>query len=131
MPIYHSNAIVGQVLRPAFILELLTVNDVDAQSDTLLVADISEGITVHTSVSSGGTVTTDTAANIISGVPLSADNETVHMYYINDGSQTLTFAGGNNVAVADTGNTMLINESAILLFRRTSATAVTMYIIGA
>lgn len=110
--------------------EILTVVDDDATNMTLAAADILAGINVHTSVTGAGTVTTDTAANIISGVPLAADNESILSYYINDGSQTVTFAGGTGVTVADTGNTVLINESAVLLWRRVSATAVTLYIVS-
>jgi len=32
--------------------------------------------------------------------------------------------------VADTGNTVLINEAAVLVWRRTSSTAVTLYIVS-
>lgn len=105
------------------------VNDVDAQNDTLLAADINGGITVHTSVTGGGTVTTDTGANIVSTCRLNTDGEMIRMYYINDGTETLTFAAGSGITIADVGNVILQNESATLLFRRTSASAVTMYII--
>lgn len=110
--------------------EILTVVDDDSQNMTLAAADILAGINVHTSTSSGGTVTTDTAANIIANVPLGKDNESITSYYINDGDQTCTFAGGTGVTVADTGNTVLINEAAVLVWRRTSSTAVTLYIVS-
>jgi len=97
---------------------------------TLAAADILAGINVHTSASSGGTVTSDTAANIIANVPLGKDNESITSYYINDGDQTCTFTGGTGVTVADTGNTVLINEAAVLVWRRTSSTAVTLYIVS-
>ena len=58
------------------------------------------------------------------------DNESITSYYINDGDQTCTFAGGTGVTVADTGNTVLINEAAVLVWRRTSSTAVTLYIVS-
>jgi hypothetical protein len=109
--------------------EAFAVNDVDAQNDTLLAADINGGITVHTSVTGGGTVTTDTAANIISTCELDADDSTTKIYYINDGNQTLALAGGTGVTIADTGNTILTNEAGIILFRRTSSTAVTAYMV--
>jgi hypothetical protein len=109
--------------------EILTVVDDDAQNMTLAAADIRAGINVHTSVTGGGTVTTDTAVNIIAGIPLTIDNQCVKSYYINDGSQTVTFAGGTDVTVADTGSTVLINEAAVLLWRRTSSTEVTLYIM--
>jgi len=110
--------------------EILTVVDDDSQNMTLAAADILAGINVHTSTSSGGTVTTDTAANIIANVPLGKDNESITSYYINDGDQTATFAGGTGVTIADTGNTVLTNEAAVLVWRRTSSTAVTLYIVS-
>ena len=111
------------------ITETLTAVDDNSQNMTLAAADVLAGINVHTSATGGGTVTTDTAANLISGIPLSADNQTVVSYYINDGDQTATFAGGTNVTVADTGSTVLTNEAAVLLWRRTSSSAVTLYIM--
>ena len=109
--------------------EKLTAVDDDSQSMTLAAADILAGINVHTSTSSGGTVTVDTAANIISGVPLTVDDQCVVSYYINDGSQTVTFAVADGTAIADTGSTVLTNEAAVLLWRRTSSSAVTLYIL--
>lgn len=114
--------------------EVLTATDVDAQNNTLTIAQIVAGIVVHTSVTGGGTVTTDTAANIIAGsggVALRRDNQCLTVWYINDGSQTLTFAGGDSVTVVDTGQTVATNESALLLFRRVSSTTVSMYMVGA
>jgi len=111
------------------ISETLTAVDDDSQNMTLAAADILAGINVHTSATGGGTVTTDTAANIISGVPLTANDQTVVSYYVNDGSQTATFAGGSGVTVADTGSTVLTNEAAVLVWRRTSSSAVTLYIM--
>ena len=110
--------------------EILTAVDDDSRHMTLAAADILAGINVHTSATGGGTVTTDTAANIIANVPLGKDNESITSYYINDGDQTCTFAGGTGVTVADTGNTVLINEAAVLVWRRTSSTAVTLYIVS-
>jgi hypothetical protein len=110
--------------------EILTVVDDDTQSFTLAAADILAGINVHTSTSGGGTVTVDTAANIIANVPLEKDNECITSYYINDGSQTATFAVASGTTIADVGNTVLTNEAAVLIWRRTSATAVVLYIVS-
>jgi|TARA_R100000049_G_C1944100_1_gene88740 hypothetical protein len=110
--------------------EILTVVDDDSTNLTLTAADILAGINVHTTVTGPATVTTDTAANIVAGVPLAKNNESIVSYYVNDGDQTATFAGDTGVTVADTGNTVLINESAVLLWRRVSATAVTLYIVS-
>lgn len=114
--------------------QVLTPTDVDAQNNTLTVAQIVAGIVVHTSVTPGGTVTTDTAANIIAGSggagALTMDGQTIACYYINDGTQVLTFAGGTGVTIADTGQTVTADEAALVLFRRASATTVTAYILG-
>jgi hypothetical protein len=113
------------------VLETLTAADLDTQSGTLTAAQILGGILVHTSTTGGGTLTTDTAANIISNCGLSADNMCISCYVINDGDKTVTLAGGSNVTFADTGQTIDENESAKIIFRRTSSTAVTAYIVGA
>ena len=117
-------------IRAGRVTEILTVVDDDSTDMTLAAADILAGINVHTSASSGGTVTVDTAANIIANVPLEKDNECITSYYINDGDQTVTFAVATGTTIADTGNTVLINESAVLIWRRTAATAVTLYIVS-
>jgi len=108
--------------------EILTVVDDDSQNMTLAAADILAGINVHTSVTGGGTVTVDTAANIIANVPLEKDNECITSYYINDGNQTATFAVATGTSIANVANTVLTNEAAVLIWRRTSATEVTLYI---
>ena len=110
--------------------EILTVVDDDSRNMTLAAADILAGINIHTSVTGGGTVTVDTAANIIAGVPLEKDNECITSYYINDGNQTATFAVASGTTIADVGNTVLTNEAAVLIWRRTSATAVVLYIVS-
>lgn len=110
--------------------ESLTAVDDDATNFTLEAADILAGINVHTSVTGPGTVTTDTAANIIADLPLTEDNQSVKSYYVNDGNQTVTFLGGDSVTVADTGNTVLANEAAVLLWRRVTSTTVTLYIVS-
>jgi hypothetical protein len=125
----------GGIITTGRIREVMTPADVDAQNNTLTVAQIAGGIVVHTSVTGGGTVTTDTAAHIIAGSSgvgaLTADGQTIACYYVNDGDQVLTLAGGTDVTIADAGQTVAENESVLLLFRRTGATTVTMYTIGA
>jgi len=112
------------------VTEVLTVTDDNARHLTLAAEDIKGGINVHTTTTGGGTVTVDTAANIIAKVPLTEDNQCITSYYINDGDQTATFAVATGTSIADTGNTVLTNEVAVLLWRRTSATAVTLYIVS-
>jgi hypothetical protein len=112
------------------VTEVLTVTDDNSQNMTLAAEDIKGGINVHTSVTGGGTVTCDTAANIISKVPLTEDDQCIVSYYINDGDQTATFAVASGTTIADVGNTVLTNEAAVLLWRRTSSTAVVLYIVS-
>jgi hypothetical protein len=107
-----------------------TVVDDDSQDMTLAAADILAGINMHTSVSGGGTVTCDTAANIIAGVPLSYDGQCVTSYYINDGNQTATFAVASGTTIANVANTVLTNSSATLIWQRTASDAVKLYIIN-
>jgi hypothetical protein len=52
-------------------------------------------------------------------------------YYVNDGNQTATFDGGTGVTIVDATQTVATKKSAILLFYRVSATAVTCFIFGA
>jgi hypothetical protein len=112
------------------VTEILTVTDDDSTSFTLAAEDIKKGINIHTSVTGAGTVTVDTAANIISKIPLTADGQSIVSYYINDGNQTATFAVATGTTIADVGNTVLTNEAAVLLWRRTSSTAVVLYIVS-
>ena len=117
-------------IRAGRVTEILTVVDDDSQNMTLGAAGILAGINVHTSTSSGGTVTVDTAANIIANVPLEKDNECIVSYYINDGNQTATFAVATGTTIANVANTIATNEAAILVWRRTSSTAVVLNIIS-
>ena len=117
------------------LIEALSATDVDAQNGTLSAAQIAGGIVVHTSATGGGTVTTGTALAIIAGNAgvgaLKNDGECIKCYYINDGTQVLTLAGGTDVTISDTGQTIGADEAALLIFRRTSATEVTCYVLGA
>lgn len=114
--------------------QVFTNTDVDAQDNTLTVAQIVAGLITHTSVTAGGTTTTDTAAAIIAGSggigALTADNQCIICYYVNDGNQTVTFVGGSNVTVSDVAQTLLTHEACTLVFRRASATTVVMYVVG-
>lgn len=79
------------------------------------------------------TYTTDTAAAIISGLSLTNDGDMAAFYLINlaAGAFAITVAGGTTVTMANAGQTLAQNESALILLRRTSATAVTCYVVGA
>ena len=111
-------------------IEYLTAVDDDSTDFTLAAADIVAGINVHTSVTGDGTVTTDTAENIIAGVPLTVDGQTIVSYYVNDGDQEVDWAGGTDVTIADSGQIIQANNGAIVIWQRTAATTVTCYLIG-
>jgi hypothetical protein len=112
------------------VTEVLTVTDDDSRHMTLAAEDIKGGINVHTSVTGGGTVTADTAANIIAKVPLTADGQCIVSYYVNDGDQTATFAVATGTTITNVANTVATNEAATLIWRRTSATAVVLTIVS-
>ena len=112
------------------ITEILTVTDDDSRHMTLAAEDIKGGINVHTSVTGGGTVTADTAANIIAKVPLTEDGQCIVSYYVNDGDQTATFAVASGTTITNVANTVATNEAATLIWRRTSATAVVLTIVS-
>jgi hypothetical protein len=106
--------------------------NLDAQHGTLLAATVLSGALHHTSETGAGNLTTDTAANYISGLGLTTDNQSMKCYYTNDGNQTVTVvAADGNVQIADAGQTIAENESAIFLIRRMSGTVVKVYILGA
>tara|TARA_Y100001937_G_C7135476_1_gene339756 strand:- start:7112 stop:7543 length:432 start_codon:yes stop_codon:yes gene_type:complete len=113
------------------LIESIEAVDLDAQDGSLLAATINKGLLVYTSVTGGGTLTLDTAANIISTCGLEKDNDTIKCYVVNDGNQTVTVAVAAGTTIADTGQTIGNNEAAIILFRRTASDAVVAYIIGA
>lgn len=74
----------------------------------------------------------DTAANLIAGIPaLSKDGAVWSCYLINSGASTLTITTNTGLTIQNTGQTIATNESCILLLRRTSSTAVTVYVVGA
>ncbi len=112
------------------IVEHLEVVDENSQDVLLTAAEIKKGIILHTTTSGAGTATTDTAANIIAGIPLTANNQCVKCYYINDGNQDVQFAGGTGVTIADTAQRCTPDGGVLLIFQRTSASAVKMFCIG-
>ena len=110
--------------------------NVDARHHILRVADVNAGILVHTSETGAGTLTMPVAADIIGGVTGSGqlvnNGDCVKVYYINDGNQTVTVAAdsGATCTINNAANTILTNEGATLLLRRTSGTALTVYILA-
>lgn len=117
--------------RVVFTLSATAVATAGAGSYTA--AAIAGGVIARDPAGAGRTDTTDTAAAIISACGLNADGETAKCYLINtaDGNEVITLEGGAGVTISNVGQTIGQNEAAVLLFRRTSATAVTLYIVGA
>ena len=85
------------------LVEKLVHADADSRHHTLTIAEIVDGILVHTSVTGAGVLTTPTAALIMAGSSgkgvLSQNGDCLTMDYINDGNQTVTVTGGSNVTV--------------------------------
>jgi len=109
-------------------------NDTTAGNLTITAAFLLTGLITRDPNGAGRTDTTDTAANIIAGIPaLSVDGAVWPVILINtaDAAEAITLAGGTGVTISNVGQTIAQNESALLLFRRTSSTAITLYIIGA
>lgn len=112
----------------------LTVTNVTtAGAGTYTAEAIAGGVITRDPAGGARTDTTATAATIISECKLDADGETAVCYLINtaDAAEAITLAGGTDVTVSNATQTVAQDESAVLLFRRTSATAVTLYILGA
>lgn len=108
--------------------------DSTAGNITYTAAFLLTGLIVRDPNGAGRTDTTDTAANIIAGIPaLNIDGAAWMVYLVNtaDAAEAITLAGGTGVTISNVGQTVAQNESAILLFRRTSSSAITLYIFGA
>lgn len=118
----------GKIVPNLSVADITTVG-----AGTYTAAQLAGGIITRDPAGAARTDTTDTAAEIISACKLDADGETAICHLVNtaDAAEAITLAGGTGVTVSNAGNTLAQNESAILLFRRTSPTAVTLYIIGA
>ena len=108
----------------------ITQTDLDAQSGTITAANFLTGVVLHTSVTGAGVITFDTAANLISGLELEADNEVAKCLYVNDGNQNVTLNGGSPTGVTYVNNpTVAAEGAATLVVRRTGAAAVSVYIV--
>jgi hypothetical protein len=120
------------IIKCDSVIESLENTDEDSRNSTLSAAEFKQGLVTHTSATGEGTITLDTAANLIETLGLTADGMTAHCYYVNDGDQNLVFGGSpTGISYADTGSKIKENQGAIVLARRTGAAAVTIYVIGA
>lgn len=109
-------------------------NYTTAGNYSIVAAALASGLITRDPNGGARTDTFDTAANIIAGIPsLSYDGAVATCFYINtaDAAEAITFAANTGVTISNVGQTLAQNESALLVIRRTSSTAVTIYIIGA
>ena len=120
----------SQVVGDGRLIEVMTVHAETDQNITLLAAELKKGIVTHNSNTGAGTATTDTAANIIAGIPLTVDNQCFKTYFVNIGDQEVTFAGGTNVTIADDAQLCTGDAGVTLIFQRTGAAAVKMFCVG-
>lgn len=79
--------------------QALTRVDIDAQSGTITAANMVSGLIVHTSVTGAGTITMDTGANIEAAFAGLAVGDAIEVYYVNDGTQTVTLTGAAGCTV--------------------------------
>jgi len=102
-------------------------------NETYSAAQLAGGIIERDPNGSARTDTTDTAANLIATLKLQGNGETAECQLINtaDAAETITLAGGTGVTLKNALQTIAQNECATLLFRRTAATTVDLYILGA
>jgi len=121
--------VAGDVKSDGRYIENLSPSDIDTQDGTLSASNINGGIVVHTSETSPGTLTTDTAVNIISTCNLSEANDTVKCYVVNDGDQLVDFAAGTDVTIIPSTATMPKLTGRTLIFQYNTSTTVTMYIV--
>lgn len=116
-------------------VRVTTVTDITtAGNATVTAAQIATGFITRDPNGAGRTDTTDTATAIIAAIPALADTgDTFTLFLVNtaDAAEAITLAGGTGVTISNVGQTIAQNESALLVFRRTSATALTLYIFGA
>ncbi len=115
-----------------FVQNLGLANLTTAGDETYTAAQLKGGLITRDPNGAGRTDTTDTAANLITGLGLDDDGDSVQCRLVNtaDAAEAITLQGGANVTVANAGQTVAQNESVLLIFRRTSASAVTLYVLG-
>lgn len=116
-----------------FVRKQSVTNITTAGAVTYTAAQILGGIITRDPNGAGRTDVTDTAVNLISTLNLTADGDSFTLTLINtaDAAEAITLSAGVGVTISNVGQTLAQNESAQLIFLRTSASAVTLYIVGA
>lgn len=110
-------------------LQSVGLTDQNERNSTFTAAEFATGLILHTSVTGAGTVTFDTAANLIAGLGLTSDNLSARCYYVNDGNQNVTL---NEAATGVTylNNPTVAAESGVtMVVRRTGAAAVSVFFV--
>jgi hypothetical protein len=100
-------------------------NITTAGAGTYTAANLAVGIITRDPTGSSRTDTTDTAANLITGLALSADYQERYCYVVNtaDAAETITLAGGVGVTLKGT-ITIAQGQATYLAIFRTGAAAV-------
>lgn len=114
-----TNAIVFSI-GPNGIGKGLAQVDVDGQNATLPAATLAAGLLVHTSVTAGGTLTVDTAANLDIAFPEWQIGETMECHYVNDGDQTVTLTGATGTTRVS-AQTIATLQGRRIVFLKTAA----------
>lgn len=139
---FAANGAVKALLRATNTLFVNRVTEINTLTNfntagnvTLTAAAILGGIITRDPNGAGRSDEVDTAANIIATCGLDNDFQVITCKLINTaaGAFAITFgaAAPAGVTYANAGQTLAQNESAELVIMRTSATTVTVYIIGA
>lgn len=116
----RSDREIKLAIGPNGIGEGLTRVDVDAQNADLLAATLAAGLLVHTSVTGGGTLTTDTADNLDAAFPEWQVGEARTCHYVNDGNQTVTLTGATGVTRVS-AQTIATLQGRRIVFLKTAA----------
>ena len=93
--------------------------DVDSQNATLSAATMLSGLLVHTSVTGAGTLTLDTGANIEAAFPEWQVGEVYSVFYLNDGTQTVTLTTATG-ATALSAQTIATLQGRMIRFLKTA-----------
>lgn len=116
-----------------FLPGAVPTQEATAGAATYTTAQILAGIIDRDPNGASRTDVTPTAALIIANCGLEQNGDIVWCWLINtaDAAETITLSAGAGVTISNVGQTLAQNESAQLIFQRTGAAAVKLYICGA
>ncbi len=97
-------------------------------AQTISVAKMAGGLYVRSGQTAGRTDTTDTAVNILAANPSMDIGDNFILLVSNSAAQILTIAGGTDVTMG-AKTTIAASSMGILVFTKTSATAMTCLIV--